>query len=238
MRILTPLLFTVLLTAGCSAGNADQGDIKKNIEARFPGAKVDSVAPSPIAGVYEVVVDGAHVIYSDEKADYVITGEMLETANRRNLTREKLDKLSEVKFDTLPLDQAITTVKGAGKRKLAVFSDPDCPYCKKLEQELALLDNVTIYVFAYPLPMHADAPRKSRLVWCSANRAQAWLDLMLKNKVPEGKGDCANPIDANLALGQKLNVQGTPAIILANGKRLPGLVPASRLNALLDEAGK
>jgi len=235
MRIFTPLLFTILLASGCNAGEAD---IKKNIEERFPGAKVDSVSKSPMSGVYEVVVDGGQIVYSDEKGTYLITGDMLETASRRNLTREKVDKLSEVKFDTLPLDQAVKIVKGDGKRKLAVFSDPDCPYCKKLEHELVKLDNVTIYNFIYPLPMHADAGRKGKLVWCSADPAKAWTDLMLNGTVPEGKGDCANPIEANLALGQKLNVQGTPAIILTNGKRLPGLVPADRLNALLDEAGK
>lgn len=235
MRIFTPLLFTILLASGCNAG---EGDIKKNIETRFPGAKVDSVSKSPVKGIYEVVVDGGQVIYADEKADYVITGDLLETASRRNLTKEKVDKLSEVKFDTLPLGQAIKVVKGDGKRKLAVFSDPDCPYCRKLEQELDKLDNVTIYNFVYPLPMHADAGRKGRLVWCSADQAKAWSELMLNGKLPEGKDDCPNPIEANLALGQKLNVQGTPAIILANGKRLPGLVPADRLNALLDEASK
>jgi thiol:disulfide interchange protein DsbC len=236
MRIVTPLLLTVLLaTSGCNAGEAD---IKKNIEARFPGAQVTSVSKTPAKGIYEVVVGGNEIIYSDAKGDYVFTGDLLETANRRNLTKEKMDKLSEVKFDTLPLDQAIKIVKGNGKRVLAVFSDPDCPYCKKLDQELAKLDNVTIHVFAYPLPMHADAPRKSRLVWCSADRAQAWQDLMLANKVPEGKDDCPNPIEANLALGAKLNVQGTPAIILTNGKRLPGLVPADRLDAMLDQVGK
>jgi thiol:disulfide interchange protein DsbC len=235
MRIFTPLLLTILLASGCNAG---EGDIKKNIEERFPGAKVDSVSQSPMSGVYEVVVDGGQIIYSDAKGDYVITGEMLETTNRRNLTREKMDKLSEVKFDSLPLEQAVKVVRGDGKRRLAVFSDPDCPYCKKLEHELAKLDNVTIYNFIYPLPMHADAGRKGRLVWCSADRAKAWTELMLNGKVPEGKGDCKNPVEANLALGQKLNVQGTPAIILTSGKRLPGLVPADRLNALLDEAGK
>lgn len=235
MRIFIPLLCAALLATGC---NADEADIKKNIEARFPGIKVDSVSKTPMKGVYEVVVGGAEIIYADDKGNHVIAGEMIETANRRNLTRERLDKLSEVKFDTLPLDQAITLVKGDGKRRLAVFSDPDCPYCKRLDQELARLDNVTIHVFAYPLPMHPDAERKSRLVWCSADRAQAWQDLMLAGKVPEGRDDCPNPIAANLELGARLNVQGTPAIILTNGRRLPGLVPAEKLDALLDEAGK
>lgn len=235
MRIVYPLLLTALLATACNAG---EGDIKKNIESRFPGAKVDSVNKSPVAGIFEVVVDGSQVIYSDADANYVLVGELLETKNKRNLTKERQDKLMEVKFDSLPLDQAVKMVKGDGKRKLAVFSDPDCPYCKRLEAELAKLDNVTIYNFIYPLPMHADAPRKGRLVWCSADPAKAWTELMLNGKVPEGKDDCPNPIEANLALGQKLNVQGTPAIIFANGRRVPGMVPADRLEKMLAEASR
>lgn len=235
MRIFTPLLLTVLLTSAC---NADENDIKKNIEARFPGAKVDSVNKTPMKGIYEVVVAGSEIVYADEKADYILTGEMLATQERRNLTRERIDKLSEIKFADLPLDQAFAIVRGDGKRKLAVFSDPDCPFCRKLEHELAKLDNVTIHVFLYPLPMHADAPRKARLVWCSADRAKAWQDLMLDGKVPEGKDDCPNPIEANQTFGMQHNIQGTPAIILPNGRRLPGLVPADKLDALLDEVSK
>lgn len=235
MRIFTPLLLAALLATGC---NADEKDIKKNIEARFPGAKVDSVTKTPMKGIYEVVVGGNEIVYSDLKGDYIITGEMLETSARRNLTRERVDKLSEIKFDSLPFDQAIKIVKGDGKRRLAVFSDPDCPYCKKLEQELAKLDNVTMHVFMYPLPMHTDAPRKARLVWCSADRAKAWQDLMLEGKVPEGKEDCPNPIEANQAFGAQHNIQGTPAIILSNGRRIPGAVPADKLEAMLTEAAK
>lgn len=235
MRILAPLLITVLMASGCNAG---EGDIKKNIETRFPGAKVDSVAKTPVAGVYEVVVDGGEIVYADANGDHVFTGDMLETASKRNLTKERMDKLSEIKFDTLPLDQAIKTVKGDGKRVLAVFSDPDCPYCVKLEHELAKLDNVTIHTFMFPLPMHADAPRKSRLVWCSTDRAQAWKDLMLSKKVPDGKGDCANPVEANLELGARLRVQATPTLILGNGKRLAGAVPAAQIDRALNEASQ
>jgi thiol:disulfide interchange protein DsbC len=234
MRLLLPLLAAALVTTACSAG---ESDIRKNIEARFPGAKVDSINKTPVSGIYEVVVDGDQVIYADSKADYVVVGEMLETQNKRNLTRERLDKLQEVKFDTLPLDQAIKVVKGDGSRKIAVFSDPDCPYCRKLEPELAKLNNVTIYTFLYPLPFHKDAARKSKVVWCSADKVKAWDDLMLRNKLDDKvAGDCPNPIEANLALGQKLHVQGTPAIIFTNGKRAPGYIPADRLEQLLAAA--
>jgi thiol:disulfide interchange protein DsbC len=234
MRLLMPLLATVLVTTACSAG---ESEIRKNIEARFPGAKVDSVTKTPVSGIYEVIVDGDQVIYSDSNASYVLVGEMLETKDKRNLTRERLDKLQEVKFDTLPLDQAIKVVKGDGSRKLAVFSDPDCPYCRKLEPELAKLNNVTIYTFLYPLPFHKDAARKSKVVWCSPDKVLAWEDLVLRNKLAEnGATDCPNPIDANLALGQKLHIQGTPAIIFANGKRAPGYVPADRIEQMLAAA--
>ena len=235
LRFVTPLLLTVALTTACNAG---EGEIKKNIESRFPGAKVSSITKTPINGVFEVIVDGNQVIYADENADHVLVGDLLETASKRNLTREKTDKLAEVKFDSLPLEQALKIVKGDGSRKLAVFSDPDCPYCRRLEGELAKLNNVTIYNFIYPLPMHTDAERKGRVVWCSADPAKAWTDLMLNGKDPQGKDDCPNPIAANIALGQKLNVQGTPAIIFANGKRVPGMVPADRLELMLAETAK
>jgi thiol:disulfide interchange protein DsbC len=139
-----------------------------------------------------------------------------------------------VKWDSLPLHNAIKVVKGDGSRKLAVFSDPDCPYCKKAEVELNKLDNITVYNFAYPLPMHPDAGRKAILVWCSKDRAKAWQDLMLKGIVPTGKADCKNPIEDNLALGEKLRIDGTPAMIFPNGKRIPGYVDATRLEAMLN----
>lgn len=234
MRIFTPLMATVLLASGCNAGDAD---IKANIEKSYPGVKVDSVSKSPIAGLFEVVV-GKEVVYADEKGAYLLTGEMLETATKRNLTREKIEQLTAIDFGTLPLDQAVKVVNGDGKRVMAVFSDPDCPYCRKLEHELAKVKNVTIYNFMFPLPMHADAPRKARLVWCSADRAKAWTELMLNGKVPEGKDDCANPIAANQELAQKVGVDSTPAMILSNGRIVSGMMPAANIEAMLDPVAK
>jgi thiol:disulfide interchange protein DsbC len=234
MRIFTPLIATVLLAGGCNAG---EGDIKTNIEKSFPGVKVDSVSKSPVAGLFEVVV-GKEVVYTDEQGAYLLTGEMLETATKRNLTREKVEQLSAIDFSTLPLDQAVKVVNGDGKRVMAVFSDPDCPYCRKLEHELVKVKNVTIYNFMFPLPMHADAPRKARLVWCSADRAKSWTELMLNGTVPAGKDDCANPIAANQELAQKIGVDSTPAMILSNGRIVAGLAPADRIEAMLDSIGK
>lgn len=234
MRLMLTLLATVVMTTACNAG---EGDIKKNLEARFPGAKVTSVNKSPVKGLYEVVVDGNQLLYADDKANYVVLGEILETQTKRNLTKERMNKLMEVKFDTLPLDQAIKVVKGEGKRRLAVFSDPDCPYCRKLEPELDRLDNVTIYNFAYPLPFHKDAARKSRVIWCSPDPAKAWQDFMLRGTLPEGgKDDCPNPVEANLELGKKLGVEGTPAIIFSNGTRAPGYIPTDRIEQMMKAA--
>ncbi len=234
MRIIIPLLLTLLLATGCNAG---QDEIKNNLETRYPGLQVDSVASSPIKGLYEVVVQGTHVIYTDANANYLIDGMLIDTVSKRNLTQEKVEKLTKVDFNSLPFKQAIKIVRGNGKRSLAVFSDPDCPFCKRLEPELAKLDNVTIYLFPYPIAqLHPDSARKARLVWCSPDPAKAWDDLMLRGKLPQGKDDCPNPIQANIALAQKLNIQGTPHIILSNGKRVPGLVPYDRLEQLLNQA--
>lgn len=233
MRFTIPLLLTLTLTSACSAG---QEDIKKNLETQFPGIEVNSVEPSPMKGVFEVVVQGTHVIYTDANANYVLEGALIDTASKHNLTKEKVDKLTAVNFDSLPFDQAIKVVRGDGKRRMAVFSDPDCPFCKRLEPELAKLDNVTLYIFEYPLPMHTDAAHKSRLIWCSPDRAKAWDDYMLHGKLPTGKDDCKNPVDANIALAEKLNIDGTPHLILPNGRRVPGLVPYEQLEKLLDEA--
>lgn len=233
MRVPSIVFASLFLATACSAGEAD---IQKNLEERFPGAKVKTVAASPISGVYEVVMDDNQILYADTKGDYVLVGEILDTKTRKSLTRDRQDELNKVSFSDLPLDNAVKVVKGDGSRKLAVFTDVDCPYCKKLEQELAKVDNVTIYSFLYPLPMHADAPRKSKLVWCSQDRAKAFTELMLKGKVPEGKADCDNPIEANLAYGEKLGIQGTPAMILVDGKRIPGYLPAAELDKRLNQA--
>ena len=234
MRLISVLLASLFLTTACSAG---QADIQSNLEARFPGAKVKSVSSSPIAGVFEVITEDNQIIYSDDKADFILIGEMMDTKNRRSLTKEKQDDLMRINFDDLPLAQAIKTVKGKGERRIAVFSDVDCPFCKRLEPELAKLDNVTIYTFLYPLPMHGDAPRKSKAIWCSKDRVQAWDDLMLRGKEPANANtDCENPIDANLALGQKLGVEGTPAIILSDGRRIPGFARSQDLEPRIAQA--
>lgn len=230
------IALATLLASPLMPAWAGDAEIRQAVLSLAPGAKVTNIAKTALPGIMEVTLDsprGPMVVYADEKGEYLLAGNLLDVKNRRNLTDERMDKLTEVKWDSLPLDQAIKVVRGEGKRKVAVFSDPDCPYCKKAEQEFAKLDNVTIYVFPYPLAMHPDAGRKSKLVWCSKDRAQSWLDLMLKNKVPDGKGDCDNPVDENLKLGAKLRVDGTPAMVFPDGKRKAGYMEAASLDRML-----
>jgi thiol:disulfide interchange protein DsbC len=237
-----PLLTTILaatLALGMAACQAGDTEIRQAVQTLAPGSQVTQINKTGVKGMMEVTIDGDQgpmVVYADEEGQFLLVGDMLDVKNKRNLTKERMDKLTEVKWDSLPLKDAIKVVKGNGQRKLAVFSDPDCPYCKKAEAEFAKLDNVTIYTFLYPLAFHKDAARKSRLVWCSKDPSQAWQDLMLKGKVPEGKDTCDNPIEQNLALGARLRVEGTPAMILANGKRIPGYVPAAKMEAMLNAA--
>ncbi len=239
-RIAT-LTLAALAALSMPPSQAGEGEIRAAVMKVAPDARITSISKSGPAGFMEVILDGAQgpmVVYADDKGEYLLIGDLLEIKSKRNLTRERMDKLTEVKWDSLPLQNAIKVVRGDGKRRLAVFSDPDCPYCRKAEQEFAKLDNVTLYVFPYPLPMHSDAGRKSKLVWCSKDRPKAWLDLMLKNKLPEGKTDCDNPVDENLVLGNKLRIDGTPALIFPNGKRVPGYVDATRLEGMLSANSK
>lgn len=233
------LISTLLLTSvlACTA-NADEAAIKKTLLEKFPGAAIASIAKTPYSGLYEVLIDG-QIVYVDENAKYLFVGSVVDLKTRQNLTNERLEKLNAVKFDSLPFADAIKTVKGNGKRKLAIFSDPDCPYCRKLEQELTKVNNVTIYTFLYPIvSLHPEANANAKAIWCAPDRNKAWDDAMLRGVMPKNNGSCKNPVESNIALGNKYRVTGTPTIIFENGQRVPGMVPADKLNELLDTVGK
>lgn len=233
-RILLSLLMLAGLLA-CTA-KADTASIKKNLEAKFPKADITSVTKTPYAGLYEVVIDG-QIVYSDENANYLFLGSVVDTRTHKNITNERLAKLNAVNPDSFPLDHAIKFVKGDGSRKLIVFSDPECPYCKRLEQELAKVNNVTIYDFPYPIEsLHPGTTAVSKAIWCSRDRNAAWQNALLKNVYPNNDGKCDNPVDANIALGDKLHVTGTPTLFFSNGQRVPGAVPADKLDQMLNAA--
>jgi thiol:disulfide interchange protein DsbC len=225
------LAVTLLLSA--TQAQANEAVIRKALTQQFPGATITSVQKTPYSGLFEVYLDG-QLVYTDANAQYVFTGDVIDLKNRTNLTQARLNQLQAIKWDSLPLNNALKTVKGNGARKLAVFSDVDCPFCRKFEAELAKVDNITIYTFLYPIEgLHPKAPQTSKQIWCAPDRNKAWDDYITNGSVPKNEGKCANPVDANVALGNKLKVSGTPTLFFANGQRVPGLVPAAQLERLL-----
>ena len=195
---------------------------------------VDQVNKSPIPGLYEVVT-GDHIFYTDEAAQYLIDGQMFDLKARRNLTEARARQLFAIDFSQLPLDLAVKKVKGNGSRKMAYFTDPNCGYCKKLEHELQNVTDVTLYLFLYPI--FEGSAEKVQSIWCSKDKVKAWDNLML-NGVQTAAGKCDAPSTRVLELGKKLRVNGTPALIFANGVINPGYMPAAELNKALDSNNK
>lgn len=207
------------LIAMSAYAGSETDALKEKLESSSPGMHVKSIAPSPLPGIYEVYASG-RIFYSDSKGEHILAGNLYEVTSKRNLTEERVKVLSTIEFDKLPFENAIAIKKGSGARKFAVFSDPDCPYCKTLEQRLDKMGigDYTAYIFLYPLEeIHKDARAKSEAIWCAADRAAAWNAWMKEGKLPEKKS-CDTPIAANLQLGDTLNVAGTPTIYLSDGR--------------------
>jgi thiol:disulfide interchange protein DsbC len=237
IRFAALALAVAVVTLGCSA-QADQvtDKLKATVQSRLgDDATVKSVSKSPIDGLYEVNL-GTQIIYTDASANYLVLGDIVDARTRKNLTDARLSETNRIDFATLPFGNAVKVVKGNGSRKMAVFSDPNCPYCKQLESTLKSIDNVTIYTFLYPV-LSPDSTAKSKSIWCSTDRAKAWEAWMQDHQVPTAAGTCDTAaIEKNLALGRSMNVDGTPTVFLADGRRLPGAVPADRLDKALAEA--
>ena len=241
IRALTVLLSTLLLISGVAC--ADEAVIRSGIAKKFPNANVESVIKTQYLGLYEVVVDG-QLFYADENFNYLIDGNIIDTNSMTNMTAVRQRDLEEVKlkklafpFEQLPFEMAIKKVKGNGSRKIAVFSDPDCPFCRRLERDLVKLDNVTIYIFLYPLvELHPKAPDVSRAIWCSAERVKAWDEYMLNGVAPKAAGTCANPVDKLVEFGKSKRITGTPTIFFADGKRVPGAIPVERIEEIFAKA--
>jgi thiol:disulfide interchange protein DsbC len=231
---LAVLLATGLITSCVGAQNSVEATIKKNVEPRLGGAKIESIKETPYGGLYELRVAG-DILYTDKKGDYLIIGHVYDAKTTRDLTRERIDDINKIKFSDLPLDSAIKQVKGDGKRVIAVFEDPNCGYCKRLRQTtLKDLNNVTIYTFMYNI-LSEDSFVKSKNIWCSPDRSKAWDEWMISGKAaPVAAASCQTPNDKVLALGQKLKIQGTPAIFFADGSRIPGAVDQATLEKKLE----
>ena len=226
-NLISHVLVALLLLAGTA--HANEAAVRKSVEA-WLGGKVDSVRKTNLLGLYEVQL-GSEIYYTDEKVSLLFAGNIIDTKTRANLTQERLNKLSAIKFSDLPLELAIKQVRGDGKRVFATFEDPNCGYCKRLAKELAGMNNVTIYTFLLPI-LSQDSAEKSRAVWCAADRAKAWNDLMVNN-TPPAAGSCDAPTEKVVALAQKYNIRGTPTIFLSNGERIPGALPVAQLEQKL-----
>jgi len=232
------LLQVFLMTIGLlpAIACADEAQIRRVVEAKLNGVKVEGVQPGPL-GLFEVRFrssDGVRVVYTDADATHIFLGKIYDTKSDRDLTEERLRKLNVVRFDSLPLQQAVKIQRGNGKRVLVMFSDPYCPYCKRFEQTLQQVDNITVYVFMYPV-IKPDLADHSRAVWCSPDRGKAWLDLALRGNPPSASPACETPVEKNLELGHKLGVNSTPTLFLASGERISGAVSAADLRELLDQ---
>jgi thiol:disulfide interchange protein DsbC len=215
---------------------AQEAAIRKNLNDRLPGMpKIDEVRRTPMAGLFEVRM-GNEIVYTDADGSHLIQGQLVDTRTRRDLTQDRLDKLNAIAFDSLPIKDAITIVRGNGKRKLALFEDPNCGYCKRFERDLQKVNDVTIYLFLMPI-LGAESTEQSRNVWCAKDKARAWADLMVADKpIPAAAPGCdSSALTRNVEFGRKMRITGTPTLVFANGNRVPGAINSAQVEKFLTE---
>ncbi len=235
IRLLRPLAISALLLA--QAAGAQEAAIRKNIAERLPDfPKIDEVVKTPIPGLYEVRT-GSDIYYADEQGNHVIEGQMIDTRTRSNLTEARIAKLTAIDFAVLPLKDAVVRKQGNGERRLAVFVDPNCGYCKRFEKDLLKVRNVTVYTFLYPI-LGSDSVEKSRNIWCAKDSTKAWQDWMIdSNPAPRAIGNCdASALQRNTAFGRKYKVTGTPALVFEDGQRVPGAIGTEQIEQRLAAA--
>ncbi|WP_429745854.1 DsbC family protein [Acinetobacter towneri] len=213
---------------------ADVATVSKNVKQQHPQLKLDNIQATEMKGIYSASMDG-QVVYLNEDTQHILAGSMIRLKDQHNLTKDLLIQQNSVDWKKLPLQDAIKSVRGKGKRQIAIFSDPNCPYCKQLEAELKKLDNITIYTFILPLKAQSVAPSKQ--VYCEKNPALAWENLITKAQLPTSQSSCANPVERNIVLAHRLGVNGTPAIIFSNGFKVMGAYPAAQIEQIFKEFG-
>lgn len=240
MNRMVKILLGLLLVGVMGLAHADANQVKARIKEKVPrlSTQIVSVVPANVLGLYEIYTEDRQVMYTDENVTYIFVGDILEAKSLKNLTEARAKVLGAVSLDGLPLNMAMKRVKGDGKRKLVIFSDVDCPYCRRLEGELKNVDNVTIYTFLYPIAaLHDKATERSRQIWCSADPQKAWDDYMTRNVLPaaNAKSQCdLKALETAQELGRKYRFNGTPTIIFANGEVVGGLIPAREIEAHLN----
>ncbi len=230
-------LAAALLAIGLDA-SAQEAAIRKNLTERLPNLpRIDEVSKTPMPGLYEVRFNQSEILYTDSEGNYVLQGALIDTRNRTNLTEDRQDRLSAVAFGDLPLKDGFTIVRGNGKRRLVIFEDPNCGYCKRFERDIAKLDNVTIHVLLYPI-LGPDSQTKAQAIWCAKDRARAFEDWMVRNVAPTPASCDTSALQRNLAFGQKYRITGTPTSFLVDGTRLPGAVPLDKVEQALAKSSK
>ena len=233
MRFLKAVTVLGLLASSLGSAFAQEAAIRKNLAERMPAfARIDEVSKTPINGLYEVRINESDIFYTDAEGNFLIQGNLIDLKAKRNLTEERVEKLSAIDFAALPIKDAFTIVRGNGKRKLAVFEDPNCGYCKRFERDLQKVNDVTVYMFLFPI-LSADSTDKAKNVWCAKDQGKAWLDMMVRDQAV-AKGSCdTSVLDRNLALGKKHKITGTPTLFFENGSRIPGAISAQQVEQQL-----
>ena len=234
-RLLKSSLLALMASLSLGA-QAQEAAIRKNLAERLPNLpKIDEVTKTPMDGLYEVRINQSEIFYTDAGGNFIIQGNLIDTKARVDLTEQRVEKLTAIEFKDLPLKDAFTIVRGNGKRKVAVFEDPNCGYCKRFERDLAKVDNVTVHVFLYPI-LSQDSADKSRHIWCAKDKGKAFLDWMVRDITPPAASCDASALARNVEFGKKMRITGTPTLIFANGNRVPGAIPQERIEKLLAEA--
>lgn len=236
MKKFSPLWAAMASVVLFSSPAGAQENLEKILAERFPELpKIDEVRPTPLNGIFEIRVD-TDIFYADTKGDFVIQGDLIDARTQRSLTQERIEQITGIDFKKLPIEDAIKIVRGKGQRKMAIFADPNCGYCKKLERDLEKLNNVTIYLFPFPI-LGADSVQKSKNIVCAKNPAAAWEDFMIRGQAisPAAQAQCdVSSIERNLAFGRKHKITGTPTIIFENNQRVPGAIGLAQVEQLLN----
>jgi thiol:disulfide interchange protein DsbC len=234
------VLAGLLLLGYCAGAAADESAVRRMVQERLSGSggQIESVQKAPFADLYEVVIrgpDGAQVYYVDRKATVIIAGQAIDAKTGRNLTDERQRELSKIKWSSLPFDWAITSKRGTGRRKIAVLSDPNCPYCKRFEEDLAKLDDITVHIFPFAV-IKPESVRQAKSVWCSKDRVKAWNELMFRRIEPQAAPECDTPVEKLIEYGRKIGATSTPTWFLESGERYSGALPLEEVRRLLDQA--
>ncbi|MGE0096792.1 MAG: DsbC family protein [Hydrogenophaga sp.] len=235
MKLLKTLLIAAFAALSLSA-QAQEAAIRKNLAERLPNLPaIEEVTKTPFPGVWEVRLAGNRLLYSDNSGNYIFQGALIDTRNRINLTEVRVEQLTAIDYKDLPLKDSFKLVKGKGTRQIAVFEDPNCSYCKRLHRELAKIDDVTVHVFLIPV-LGDDSVDKTQRIWCARDKAKTYTSWMLNNQPPEAASCDTTAIERNSKLASEHGINGTPTLFFTNDKRVPGFIPAERIEAMLKEA--